>query len=104
VSRVIDMRKIDNHPKCIEVLVEGTEMQEKVWRALVNIQPGETRFYGDLAKEIGKPGAARAVGNAAGKNRVGYLIPCHRLLGKSNSLKFAAGPEIKRKVLEKEGN
>lgn len=67
----------------IPVLLKGTNFQLKVWEALLRIPTGAAWSYEDVATAIGKPGAARAVGNAVGANPVGYLIPCHRVLRKS---------------------
>ncbi len=58
----------------------GTDFQKKVWGALSDIPFGETRSYGDVAHEIEKPGASRAVGQANGRNPIPVIIPCHRVL------------------------
>lgn len=58
----------------------GTNMQIQVWKALLKIPTGETQTYQDIAKQIGKPKAARAIGNAVGANPVSLLIPCHRVI------------------------
>jgi methylated-DNA-[protein]-cysteine S-methyltransferase len=82
---------------------EGTEFQRQVWRELQKIPYGETRSYGELARRIGKPGAARAVGAAAGRNPLGIVIPCHRLIGSAGALTgFAGGLSVKRWLLEHE--
>ena len=81
----------------------GTEFQVDVWHALSVIPYGETRSYGELASELGKPGAARAVGAATGRNPVSIIIPCHRLVGSSGKLTgFAGGMDAKRWLLEHE--
>ncbi len=78
----------------------GTDFQKRVWRALIAIPYGETRTYGQLAKEIGC-NSAQAVGNAVGKNPLTILIPCHRVLGKDGSLTgYAGGLERKQYLLE----
>ncbi len=64
----------------IKLHLRGTDFQLKVWEALLRIPAGRLSTYGDLAKEIGKPAAARAVGTAIGANPVAYLIPCHRVI------------------------
>lgn len=61
--------------------VRGTAFQERVWRALRDIPPGETRTYGEIAQAIGSPKAVRAVGSACGANPVAVLTPCHRVVG-----------------------
>jgi methylated-DNA-[protein]-cysteine S-methyltransferase len=80
--------------------VEGTPFQMTVWKALMQIPYGETRSYGDIAKAIGKPGAARAVGMANHENPVAVVIPCHRVVGQNGSLTgYAGGLELKQKLL-----
>lgn len=59
---------------------EGTRFQQQVWEALCRIPYGETRSYGEIAEALAKPGAARAVGQANGKNPLPILIPCHRVI------------------------
>jgi len=81
----------------------GTPFQRAVWDALRAIPPGETRTYGALAAALGRPGAARAVGAACGRNRLAVLVPCHRAVGADGSLTgFAWGLERKRWLLEHE--
>jgi AraC family transcriptional regulator of adaptative response/methylated-DNA-[protein]-cysteine methyltransferase len=60
--------------------VTGTNFQVQVWRALLELEPGETVTYGALARRLGRPDAARAVGTAVGANPVAWVIPCHRVL------------------------
>ncbi len=80
---------------------QGSPFQQKVWRALIQIPPGKTVSYSEIAKHIGHPRAVRAVGSAVGANPIGYLIPCHRVLPKNGGLgQFAWGLEIKRKMLQ----
>jgi AraC family transcriptional regulator of adaptative response/methylated-DNA-[protein]-cysteine methyltransferase len=64
----------------LRALVRGTAFQVRVWRALLQVQPGMLISYGRLAAALGKPAAARAVGSAVGKNPLAYLIPCHRVI------------------------
>ena len=73
-----------NHP--LNVLVQGTPFQIKVWEALLNIPVGYLTTYQHIAEAIGKPKAVRAVGTAIGKNPIGYLIPCHRVIRKEGKL------------------
>ena len=81
----------------------GTDFQIDVWQALAEIPHGETRSYGELADTLGKPGAARAVGAATGRNPVSIVIPCHRLVGSSGKLTgFAGGIDAKRWLLQHE--
>ncbi|MDE3083648.1 MAG: methylated-DNA--[protein]-cysteine S-methyltransferase [Verrucomicrobiota bacterium] len=80
----------------------GTPFQQRVWTALREIPPGETRSYGDLARRLGS--SPRAIGRAVGANPVCIIVPCHRVIGANGSLTgFAFGQEIKRRLLELEG-
>jgi methylated-DNA-[protein]-cysteine S-methyltransferase len=65
---------------------KGTDFQKKMWQALLTIPFGETRSYGQLARQLGKPKAARAVGAANGKNPIAIITPCHRVIGASGML------------------
>lgn len=69
-----------NPDRPLALAVKGTNFQIQVWRALLQIPPGGLTTYQGLAEAIGRPTAARAVGNAIGRNPVGYLIPCHRVI------------------------
>jgi methylated-DNA-[protein]-cysteine S-methyltransferase len=81
-------------------LSAGTSFQQAVWRALTKIPRGETRSYGWVARQIGKPGAARAVGTACGANPVPIIVPCHRVIAGDGSLGgFGGGLPMKRKLL-----
>jgi len=80
----------------------GTEFQKKVWTEIAKIPYGQTRTYGELARAIGSPGSARAVGSACGANPVALIIPCHRVVGASGLGGFAGGVDIKEKLLELE--
>jgi methylated-DNA-[protein]-cysteine S-methyltransferase len=83
----------------------GTEFQQEVWRALREIPYGETRSYGELAARVGRPGAARAVGAANGRNPVSIIVPCHRVVGASGALTgYAGGMERKQWLLRHEGS
>jgi methylated-DNA-[protein]-cysteine S-methyltransferase len=82
---------------------EGTPFWQEVWSALREIPYGQTRSYGELAEQIGRPGAARAVGLANGRNPIAIVVPCHRVIGSNRSLTgYAAGVERKRQLLELE--
>ncbi len=72
--------------------VEGTDFQMAVWGALVDIPYGATESYGELAQRVGRPGAARAVGGANGRNPVPIVVPCHRVIGASGAMVGYAGP------------
>jgi methylated-DNA-[protein]-cysteine S-methyltransferase len=81
----------------------GTPFQLRVWRALLEIPYGETTSYGALARTLGAPGAARAVGLANGRNPLPIVIPCHRVIGGDGSLTgYGGGLRIKRFLLDLE--
>jgi methylated-DNA-[protein]-cysteine S-methyltransferase len=81
----------------------GSEFQQRVWTALREIPYGRTESYGELAERIGSPGAARAVGLANGKNPIGIVIPCHRVVGSDGSLTgYGGGLDRKRRLLDLE--
>ena len=78
----------------------GSDFQRAVWRALDAIPFGETRSYADIARAIGRPGAARAVGAANGRNPISIVTPCHRVVGASGALTgFAGGLATKEWLL-----
>jgi methylated-DNA-[protein]-cysteine S-methyltransferase len=80
--------------------VDGTPFQRSVWNQLLQIPYGETRSYGDIAKALGKPAAARAVGMANHNNPVAIVIPCHRVVGQNGSLTgYAGGLQLKEQLL-----
>ena len=81
----------------------GTDFQRRVWHELTRIPHGQTATYGDLARQLGAPGASRALGAATGRNPIGIVIPCHRLVGASGSLTgYAGGLERKQWLLAHE--
>ncbi len=83
--------------------LRGTAFQMKVWQFLLSIREGDVLSYGELAKQIGKPRAHRAVATACGKNRIGVLIPCHRVLRGDGGLGgYRWGLERKRALLDAE--
>jgi len=83
---------------------KGTDFQKSVWAALLTIPFGETRSYAEIARQIGKPDASRAVGAANGRNPISIIAPCHRVLGSNGKLTgFAAGLEAKDQLLKLEG-
>ena len=82
---------------------EGTVFQMAVWEALKTIPYGTTLTYAQVAKRVGKPGAARAVGNAVGANPCLILIPCHRVVAAGGIGGFSGGVENKRQLLTLEG-
>jgi methylated-DNA-[protein]-cysteine S-methyltransferase len=94
-----NLKAIDELP----VQTAGTPFQREVWRALRNIDCGTTISYAQLAQQIGRPAAVRAVGLANGFNPVGIVVPCHRVIGSDGSLTgYGGGIERKRWLLEHE--
>lgn len=84
--------------------LHGTPFQRSVWERLRMIPYGETRSYGQLADALGKSGASRAVGLANGKNPVGIIVPCHRVIGSTGSLTgYGGGLDRKQRLLVFEG-
>lgn len=85
-------------------LLAGTPFQQSVWQALLAIPRGGTTSYAQLARQVGKPQAARAIGAAVGRNPVSIIVPCHRVLGTGGSLTgYAGGVERKAALLKLEG-
>jgi methylated-DNA-[protein]-cysteine S-methyltransferase len=78
----------------------GTDFQKQVWKTLLTIPFGETRSYGEIARQIGRPGASRAVGAANARNPISIIAPCHRAIGSNGALTgFAGGLAAKQKLL-----
>jgi methylated-DNA-[protein]-cysteine S-methyltransferase len=83
--------------------MHGSEFERRVWEALREIPYGETVSYGELARSLGQPSAARAVGLANGRNPIAVIVPCHRVIGADGSLTgYGGGLERKRALLELE--
>ena len=83
----------------LHVLISGTNFQIKVWEALLQIPPGARVSYAELARYLGVPQAARAVGNAVAHNAITYLIPCHRVVRKAGALGEYSGGATRKKIL-----
>ena len=85
--------------------LQGTPFQLKVWAALLQIPYGRTRSYGEIAREVGKPRAARAVGMANHWNPVAIIVPCHRVIASDGSLGgYAGGLGMKSRLLSLEAD
>lgn len=83
---------------------QGTPFQRSVWQQMLGIRSGQCSHYGALARELGRPEAARAVGAAVGRNPISIIVPCHRVLGSDGSLTgYAGGLARKTALLELEG-
>lgn len=88
----------------LDLDMRGTAFQQEVWRKLLEIPRGETWTYTELAAALGRPDAVRAVGSACGQNRIGVLVPCHRVVRTDGSLAgYRWGLDVKRALLEAEG-
>lgn len=86
-----------------ELDLRGSDFQLCVWRELIRIPYGTTRTYAEIARRIGKPGAARAVGMANGRNPVPLFVPCHRVVAATGLGGFSGGLDHKRRLLALEG-
>ena len=87
----------------VDMALEGTTFQQRVWQALCEVPYGQTSTYGELAQRIGSPAASRAVGAALGRNPIGILVPCHRIVGRDGRLVgFAGGLPTKQFLLDHE--
>ncbi|MEU3244086.1 MULTISPECIES: methylated-DNA--[protein]-cysteine S-methyltransferase [unclassified Streptomyces] len=91
-----DLKEFD-----LPMRLAGTPFQRSVWEQLVRIPYGEIRSYGELADALGNPKASRAVGLANGRNPVGVIVPCHRVVGADGSLTgYGGGLDRKRRLLD----
>ncbi len=87
----------------VPLSLHGNEFESRVWQSLCTIDYGETVSYGEVARRIGEPTAARAVGLANGRNPIALIVPCHRVIGADGSLTgYGGGLERKRFLLELE--
>ena len=87
----------------LDIEVEGTPFERRVWDEVRAIPYGETATYAEIARRIGRPSACRAVGRANGRNPVAVIVPCHRVIGSDGSLTgYAGGIEMKRALLDLE--
>ena len=87
----------------INISFSGSQLQEKVWRALLTVPMGETKTYTDIANVTGNPNAIRAVATAIGQNPIAWLIPCHRIIKKSGELGgYRWGINLKKIMLSNE--
>ena len=85
----------------VPLTLHGTPFQQRVWALLQEIPYGKTATYGELATELGKPSASRAVGLANGRNPVGIIVPCHRVIGSTGDLTgYGGGLDRKRYLLD----
>jgi AraC family transcriptional regulator, regulatory protein of adaptative response / methylated-DNA-[protein]-cysteine methyltransferase len=105
VARVVGFVEAPGLGLDLPLDVRGTAFQQRVWRALMAIPPGETVSYAEIARRIGAPGAVRAVGHACGANPLAIAIPCHRVVRTDGSLSgYRWGVERKRALIEREAH
>lgn len=103
LSVILEAWKRDNLRE-VALDIKGTDFQKAVWNSLLNIPRGKVVSYGDVANNIGRPKAHRAVGTAVGENPVSLIIPCHRVVQKSGALgNYGWGIDLKKRLLEIEG-
>ena len=87
----------------VKVAPRGTPFQRAVWKAIAGVGFGKTIPYAELARRAGRPGSARAVGAATGRNPIGIIVPCHRIVGSNGSLTgYAGGLHLKAQLLSLE--
>lgn len=88
----------------VKVAPRGTPFQRAVWKAIAGVGFGQTIAYAELARRAGRPGSARAAGAATGRNPIGIIVPCHRIVGSNGALTgYAGGLAKKRALLAMEG-
>ncbi|MDP2600040.1 MAG: MGMT family protein [Deltaproteobacteria bacterium] len=104
-ARKLTVKTTYKKPHVEIVLKEATPFQKRVWRVLQTIPCGETRTYKWVAQKVGKPKAARAVGQACGANPLPLIIPCHRVVASGGKLGgFSLGLAMKKRLLKWEGS
>jgi methylated-DNA-[protein]-cysteine S-methyltransferase len=104
VSQLDEYFRKDRKEFSLNLKLQGTEFQKKVWGELLKIPYGTTASYADIAKAVGNEKCVRAVGNTNGRNKIAIIIPCHRVIGKDGSLTgYAGGLWRKEWLLKHEG-
>jgi methylated-DNA-[protein]-cysteine S-methyltransferase len=83
----------------VKLAPQGTPFQRAVWKAIAQVAFGRTIAYAELARRAGRPGSARAAGAATGRNPIGVIVPCHRIVGANGSLTGYAGGLAKKRAL-----
>ena len=83
----------------VKLAPQGTPFQRAVWKAIAQVGFGKTIAYAELARRAGRPGSARAAGSATGRNPIGIIVPCHRIVGSNGALTGYAGGLAKKKAL-----
>ncbi|RPJ58046.1 MAG: methylated-DNA--[protein]-cysteine S-methyltransferase [Acidobacteria bacterium] len=101
VSEIEEYFARQRHSFDVPLDLHGTEFRLRVWTELAKVPFGATTSYGELARRVGKPGAARAIGNALHNNPVPIIVPCHRVIGHDRRLVgFGGGLSVKEQLLE----
>jgi AraC family transcriptional regulator of adaptative response/methylated-DNA-[protein]-cysteine methyltransferase len=96
---------LNGRESSMPIVLCGTPFQREVWRALIQTERGQTMSYGELAQTLGRPTATRAVASAVAANRIGLLVPCHRVVRQDGFIgQFRWGSEIKRQLLDWEAH
>ncbi|HET9734591.1 MAG TPA: methylated-DNA--[protein]-cysteine S-methyltransferase [Burkholderiales bacterium] len=83
----------------VKLAPQGTPFQRAVWKAIAGVAFGKTIAYAELARRAGRPGSARAAGAATGRNPIGIIVPCHRIVGSNGALTGYAGGLAKKRAL-----
>ena len=83
----------------VKLAPDGTQFQRAVWKAIAQVGFGKTIAYAELARRAGHPGSARAAGAATGRNPIGIIVPCHRIVGSNGALTGYAGGLAKKRAL-----
>ncbi len=103
IAQIREYLRGERREFALDCHLEGTDFQRRVWAELIRIPYGETRTYGQIARAIGQPGSARAVGGANNKNPIPIVIPCHRVVGADGGLVgYAGGLDMKLALLDLE--
>jgi AraC family transcriptional regulator of adaptative response/methylated-DNA-[protein]-cysteine methyltransferase len=103
IKKILNLITGKNPDPDLPLDIRGTAFQQQVWQAIRKIPYGETRTYNEIAQDLGKPTANRAIGNACGANPVALIIPCHRVVRNDGSLGgYRWGIERKQKLIEQE--
>lgn len=104
IAQVRDYFEVGRREFDLPLKPRGTEFQQRVWSAIARVPAGKTITYAELARRAGAEGSARAAGAATGRNPIGIVVPCHRIVGADGSLTgYAGGLERKTHLLQLEG-
>ena len=101
LEAILSEVEVGKSPPQRPLFLHGTDFQRRVWSALLEIPPGVTRSYSEVASQLGRPGCQRAVAQACARNRIALLIPCHRLIGSDGRLRgYRWGIDRKQRLLQ----